>query len=126
MDADLKARWTAALRSGEYAQGQGVLRSATEDGKDLEYCCLGVLLDTLNPEGWRPSKHALDHQDVSFVHSTNDGGNYERTCSLDPELVKALGMPAGPQNDSQGQLVRLNDVLLADFDQIADWIDKNL
>lgn len=37
LDADLKAKWIAALRSGEYKQGQ----SSLFDGKG--YCCLGVL-----------------------------------------------------------------------------------
>lgn len=40
MNAELKAKWVAALRSGEYRQGQGVLK--TSKG---EYCCLGVLCD---------------------------------------------------------------------------------
>jgi len=38
MTPDLKAKWVAALRSGEFKQGQGVLW----DGID-RFCCLGVL-----------------------------------------------------------------------------------
>ena len=37
MNADLKARWIAALRSGEFKQAFGELQK--NDG----YCCLGVL-----------------------------------------------------------------------------------
>lgn len=37
MDATLKAKWIAALRSGKFKQGRGQLR------KGNEYCCLGVL-----------------------------------------------------------------------------------
>jgi hypothetical protein len=40
MNKEIKARWLAALRSGEYEQGQGQLVS--EEG---HYCCLGVLCD---------------------------------------------------------------------------------
>jgi hypothetical protein len=40
MKPEIKAMWLDALRSGEYRQGQGVLRS-----EDNEYCCLGVLCD---------------------------------------------------------------------------------
>lgn len=40
MNPAIKARWVAALRSGEYEQGRGVLRSA-----DNCFCCLGVLTD---------------------------------------------------------------------------------
>lgn len=37
MDADLKAKWIAALRSGEFKQAQKRLKSGDA------YCCLGVL-----------------------------------------------------------------------------------
>lgn len=40
MDPEVKARWVAALRSGEYKQGCGQLR-----GCDDDFCCLGVLCD---------------------------------------------------------------------------------
>lgn len=39
MDKELKAKWVAALRSGEYEQGVGSLYNKTRDA----YCCLGVL-----------------------------------------------------------------------------------
>lgn len=40
MDPEVKAKWVAALRSGEYAQGDGQLRSVSN-----RFCCLGVLCD---------------------------------------------------------------------------------
>jgi len=39
MNQAIKAQWIAALRSGEYQQTVGRLRSSTG------YCCLGVLCD---------------------------------------------------------------------------------
>jgi hypothetical protein len=39
VNAEIKAQWLAALRSGEYAQGYGHLRT------DDEFCCLGVLCE---------------------------------------------------------------------------------
>jgi hypothetical protein len=45
MNPEIKARWTAALRSGEYPQGTNYLRS--EDG----FCCLGVLCDLAVKDG---------------------------------------------------------------------------
>ena len=42
----LARRWVAALRSGKYRQGQGGLRTGDR------YCCLGVLCDLADPEGW--------------------------------------------------------------------------
>lgn len=39
MNGEVKAKWIAALRSGEYEQGRNFLR---EEGS---YCCLGVLCE---------------------------------------------------------------------------------
>lgn len=54
MNPEIKKQWVAALRSGEYKQGTGQLRS-----KNNEFCCLGVLCDLhhqANPDlpegGW--------------------------------------------------------------------------
>ncbi len=46
MNPNLKAQWLKALRSGEYRQGEFRLR----DGG--QYCCLGVLCDIIDPDGW--------------------------------------------------------------------------
>jgi len=46
MNKNISRQWTAALRSGEYKQGQGMLRN---DGGD--YCCLGVLCDLARKAG---------------------------------------------------------------------------
>ena len=40
MNSEVKGQWTTALRSGEYEQGNGVLRTI-----DNTYCCLGVLCE---------------------------------------------------------------------------------
>jgi len=44
MNKDIKRRWVAALRSGEYKQIKGALRK--NDG----FCCLGVLCDIYSKE----------------------------------------------------------------------------
>lgn len=40
---EIKAQWLTALRSGEYAQGQGKLTTIGQEGR--RDCCLGVLCD---------------------------------------------------------------------------------
>lgn len=53
MDERVKKLWTGALRSGEYQQGHGALRTIEADGKPKD-CCLGVLCDLFakeNPNG---------------------------------------------------------------------------
>jgi hypothetical protein len=42
MNPEIKARWLAALRSGEYKQGREALLTSTPEDA---YCCLGVLCD---------------------------------------------------------------------------------
>ena len=58
MDAGLKAKWIAALRSGEFKQGVGAYQTGNE------YCCLGVLCVV----GGMPIS-ALDRDDYNFVDS---------------------------------------------------------
>lgn len=47
MNADIKAAWVAALRSGEYQQGKGRLHIVDTNS----YCCLGVLCDLAKQAG---------------------------------------------------------------------------
>lgn len=45
MKPDIAEKWVAALRSGDYMQGAGRLRSVAG-----EFCCLGVLCDLYHKE----------------------------------------------------------------------------
>lgn len=54
MNKDVKEKWVAALRSGEYQQGVGCLRRHTVAQGD-EFCCLGVLCDLYHRETSRGS-----------------------------------------------------------------------
>ena len=49
MNPEIRARWTAALRSGDYQQGREALREETDDGEKL--CCLGVLCVLAEQDG---------------------------------------------------------------------------
>lgn len=44
MNAEIKAKWVAALRSGEYKQGRGCLAIRDMKGT-ISHCCLGVLCE---------------------------------------------------------------------------------
>lgn len=46
MDAQLKAKWVEALRSGDYQQGMNYLRRGNS------FCCLGVLCDISQRGDW--------------------------------------------------------------------------
>ena len=49
MKPEIKARWVAALRSGDYDQGQGRLHAKDANGIS-SFCCLGVLCDLAEKE----------------------------------------------------------------------------
>jgi hypothetical protein len=40
---EVKAKWLAALRSGKYKQGSGILAKTSVSSGKTNYCCLGVL-----------------------------------------------------------------------------------
>jgi hypothetical protein len=60
MEAELKKRWIAALRSGEYKQSEGMLAVLVSDPelsgacfpaeKCISFCCLGVLGALIDPK----------------------------------------------------------------------------
>lgn len=55
MDKELKDKWVAALRSGEYKQGRSYLKRG-----DL-YCCLGVLCEVAQLPSWDT------HADMAYL-----------------------------------------------------------
>ena len=102
---DYKERWVAALRSGDYLQGQCRLRYADE------YCCFGVLCDVAGVE-WRVKP------DASWVaiYEGDVGEGYLPTA-----LAAELELPQARES----VLVHMNDSGCS-FDQIADYIEERL
>ena len=100
MDEELKSRWISALRSGTYKQGTSFLRK-----KNGKYCCLGVLAN-LCEEEWHLDTHYYD------VYSVLG------SCSIYGETV-------GLTQNQIEQLSGMNDDGL-NFNQIANWIERNV
>lgn len=70
MDKKLKDKWVKALRSGNYKQGKNKLRSL----EDNCFCCLGVLCDVIDPEGWEEDRRAfLDRYKFYYKSSMGSG-----------------------------------------------------
>ena len=65
---ELKARWIAALRSGEYIQGRYNLR--TREG---HYCCLGVLCMVLEKPDLTSTNYEHLRQASGLTISETDG-----------------------------------------------------
>ena len=96
MNAELKAKWVDALRSGEYRQGTGWLE------RGGAYCCLGVLCAIQDSE-WRG-------------YWTNDS-MYTETLPLN--------LNADLADRERRDLADMNDRGKS-FSEIADYIEKNL
>jgi hypothetical protein len=96
IDPVVKARWTAALRSGNYSQGHG--RLVNHLGR---FCCLGVACHLAGL--------LKDVQDpyTAWGHGVVGGAI--------PGLDKQTAETLAEMNDEG-----------ADFDQIAAWIDEHL
>ena len=135
MDPALKARWTSALRSGRYQQGQK--RLFHQSNGTIHYCCLGVLCDLLIPNvHLAPFSEVEDEDETPTVFYNEiplfrDDGDEKLA---DPE---ALGIADSQQN----YLIDLNDGTTKydpnsktniptspsqPFSVIADWIEANL
>lgn len=131
MNAEIKAQWTAALRSGEYEQGCGLLRRGSE------YCCLGVLCDLAVKAGIIPKperRSALG--DTRYGAEANDLHLPAEVMAWagvgqDNPKVDADSLPAGitwaNDLDDNGapSLSNLNDGGTP-FAVIADIIDQQL
>lgn len=106
MDKKLKKEWLKALRSGKYRQAREMLR--TTWNKHNSYCCLGVLARVAGAKFY-DGVPTLDGMSIGDgdVEYLDDGF-------------------AGLSRTTQEKLVKMNDEDGVNFNQIADWIEKNL
>lgn len=105
MNQEIKAKWVAALRSGNYEQGHYRLRS------NDRYCCLGVLCDIVGGGEWIESDAGYKWFDKSIL-----------TSYILPLSVQKLANLSSQKADA---LMRLNDQFIP-FNGIADYIEINL
>lgn len=122
MNPEVKAKWLAALRSGEYEQGQYRLKREFEDGES-RYCCLGVLCDLYLKETggkWHPAPITADLYGIAFSID-------EETQFLPPAVIKWAGLVSMEQLLIDGtSLTHLNDSENVSFEGIAALIEENL
>jgi hypothetical protein len=115
MNQELKAKWLEALRSGKYKQTQGVLNRVKEEHiagvvKPVGMCCLGVLCDIIDPNGWVPTAR---ERVMAFRRREITG--YLPEEIEDIARLGAHDMILAASNDT-GQ----------SFEEIADYIEKVL
>lgn len=109
---DFKAKWIAALRSGEYKQCKMSLCKAEPDGLKT-YCCIGV--------GYLVAKG---------IDPTDSVSGYIHPHSMDIDGVPSLLIGGVGGSNAGGEvrlrLVRMNDEENKSFLEIADYIEENL
>jgi hypothetical protein len=104
VNQEYKAKWVAALRSGEYRQGQGKLRTGDA------FCCLGVLCDVVGRE------LGGEWAGEDFTR----GQGLSSSAVAPSWLVETCGIYY-----RQGELAEMNDDG-ATFSAIADHIEREL
>lgn len=114
-----RTKWTDALRSGRYKQGDGLLR------KGDFYCCLGVKED-LDGCQWRRSDREDDHLPI-FITDSGENACYSRpskwlTCCGELPYDTYIKHSKNDMTFKFTLLTNLNDYGLT-FTQIADIID---
>lgn len=106
MDAQLKAKWIEALRSGKYEQARGRLH--TRDGG---YCCLGVLCRVADLEIDEDTGDAV-------VGALESGDDYQPIYDI---ISKENAPPLWRRNDGLGEFEKA-----LSFAEIADYIEENI
>jgi hypothetical protein len=118
LDPDFKAKWVAALRSGDYQQGTGNLDYM---GK---FCCLGVACRLTDIPTRRSSDDPLEMPSTAYLHEI------ETWWQSLPEDVNRIINPAVYVGGVLRRLSELNDGYLfhprMTFAEIADHIEAQL
>ena len=119
MNPEIKAKWVAALRSGEYKQGKRYLKSGDT------YCCLGVLCDIAAQEGLGEWTKPVDDG-----YKGREGFVTLKDCkySVLPIDIIIWANLTGDGNPEikRHTLTNRNDYMNEDFNKIADVIEKYL
>ena len=117
VDPKIKTAWVAALRSGEYTQGQRALRQRDPITGKLSYCCVGVGCNIISHrKGWMPRDGHLTVDGPKTVYDWRNEYTASTTEGLDWLDDDAYRFLADVNDDDKPWA----------FDRIADWIDENL
>jgi hypothetical protein len=125
MKKTIKAKWVAALRSGDYRQIKGNLHQQAGETLNLRagYCCLGVLCDLAAREGVVAG--SLNPRSGIWAYGADTD-----TGVLPREVLDWAGLkdpdPVVPVGDDVASLTTVNDDYLLPFSRIADLIEEHL
>lgn len=112
---NIKKAWIKALRSGKYKQGQGTLFFR----HTKNYCCLGVLARVCGIR--TDSRLLIDNSDITNINLKNYRLSKEKL-----KKFKAVYNYFKSNLLVETDLIIMNDDENLHFNEIADYIDKNL
>jgi hypothetical protein len=126
VNPEVKEKWVGALRSGEFRQTTGRLRSITREGP--RYCCLGVLCELYRAE--HPESSWLDAAFLDAASHFVPAPGVEPTGGYLPtEVVEWAGLKSRNPPLVDGPAVSAtdaNDNYDWDFARIADAVERSL
>jgi len=135
MNPEIKSKWLAALRSGEYEQARGSLHRImhTADFKDkidCGFCCLGVLCDIAAREDvcWWLDGEAVTVDPMGKTLFDNEvlPRKVAEWAGLD-DLNPVVPFDVDDDEDRERKrLSELNDEYRFDFERIANIIEEHL
>ncbi len=114
MNKEVKDKWLAALRSGEYTQGREYLKN--EDN----HCCLGVLCELYikeHPEAAWKQEHGVNRIDGESGTPPVSVTSWSGIDSFNGILM---------YEHPFCKLAEMNDEDNKTFEEIADYIEKSL
>jgi hypothetical protein len=118
MDNELKQKWIAALRSGEYKQGHWPTVLNTHDGEKFEHCCLGVLAEVAGVD----RDELLDHDHLDKIERQDLLGSWDSGNKDEPPYDREYDVTL---TTAQRRLAAMNDNEKS-FREIADYIERTL
>ena len=126
MKADIKTKWIAALRSGQYEQTDMRLRN--NEG----YCCLGVLCDLYSREtgeAWFETSNgdfSMHNSETTLPDKVQKWADLYHQHGAYVAVTKRYDEGEDTTIHHAPSLTELNDQWQYDFHQIADVIEQQL
>lgn len=120
--------WIAALRSGDFKQTKGTLKSTRRNG-NASYCCLGVLVEVCGNKKEKATlldmldanKYVAPKGGVGLGHYVK-GGQDASAGDLSPTMMTRVGLTP----DHCAELIEMNDSQNRRFGTIANFIEKHV
>ena len=121
----LRKAWIAALRSGDYVQGQKYLVATDKTTGQTKHCCLGVACEVAVKEGLVDPDMVLNRIPSNFKSWEPEvivKSYMDYSSTLPPDIAILFGV----SRSLEQILVRFNDnrTFQTDFNGIADYLEK--